>query len=225
MARTADKPGQYRITPKRGAFMLSGVRANGNRVKIAGLTRDEAQQTADRLFANHSAINPDGLKTAIDSVGLPPLDDYGLPLLKVSPTIAAAMAPPPQSNTKSSDSIIKPADTPEKKELRAKQAKSLMELAGVVWASGDVWIGRKLTERAGCEPVMPNAKQVNDLREVTKETLTDLFGDTEIKSWQMMFLLSIAIPASMLIQSPRKPKPKEETSPANQTDERPLRSV
>jgi hypothetical protein len=97
-----------------------------------------------------------------------------------------------------------PKDVEEKRVKRAKQAKSLMELAGISFAAGDVWLARKVCDRAGKEPLNPNARQVNDLAEVTKETLAEWFGDREVKPWQMMFLLAIGIPISMLIQSPKK---------------------
>ena len=208
MARTADKPGTFRIVPKRGAYMLTGVRANGARVKVPGLTRVEAEEMSTRLFTFTPTGQTGTFKSDVDPTKvLPPLDDYGLPLLKASPSVVASTAPPPQPTP---SLVTKPPVVDEEKKVaRAKQARSLMELAGICWATGDVWIGRKITERADCEPVAPNPRQVNDLKDSVKETLTEWFGDKEIKPWQMMFLLTIAIPASMLIQSPKRPKPVE----------------
>ena len=122
----------------------------------------------------------------------------------------------------------KPPDDPLKKEKARKQAQSLMELAGIGWTAGSVWAGRKITERAGCEPVNPSKEHVKQLSTATQETLTDLFGDTEVKPWQMMILLTLAIPVSMLIQSPKKSPAKlaaEQAEKEQSRAETPLRSV
>lgn len=77
------------------------------------------------------------------------------------------------------------------------------------YAAGTVALSRRMVVSAGKEPVNPNPKQVNDLADCTKETLIEWFGDREIKPWQMMFLLTIGIPAAMWLQSPKvKPEDK-----------------
>jgi hypothetical protein len=70
-------------------------------------------------------------------------------------------------------------------------------------------LARKLCERFDKEPLKPDPKQVNDLRDSIKDTLTDWFGDREIQPWQMMILLGIGLPLTMLIQA-KKVAPKEE---------------
>ena len=197
--------------------MLSGVRANGERVKVKGLSRDDAEAMAARLFplAPLSGLAPKPQENEA-------LDDFGLPPLRVSPAVVASAAPPfagplPQP-------AQAPIDNAVTKAKKARQAQSLMELTGMGWAAGTVWCGRKLTERAGKEPVKPSPKQVNDLADSTKDTLTEWFGDRDIKPWQMTILLTIALPASMLIQSPKKKElpAVESTSPETA---KPLRSV
>ena len=220
MSRTADKPGTYRIVPKMGALMLSGVRATGERVKVRGLSRDEAEDMAARLFPRAPLES-----SAPKPMGNFELDEFGLPPLRVSPNVVASAAPPLAQASVGAPPIATPNPVAEAqaKAKKARQAQSLMELVGMGWAAGTVWSGRKLTERAGKEPVKPNPKQVNDLADSTKDTLTEWFGDRDIKPWQMTILLTLAIPASMLIQSPKKKElpAQQQTSP----DAQPLRSV
>lgn len=196
--------------------MLSGVRANGERLKVKGLSRDDAEAMASRLFPLAQSLDPKP-----DTAQA--LDDFGLPPLFVSPAVVASAAPPTPvaQPLAASGDIVKVAQDKAKK---ARQAQSLMELIGMGWAAGTVWGGRRLTERAGKEPVKPNPKQVNDLADSTKDTLTEWFGDRDIKPWQMTILLTLAIPASMLIQSPKK-KPEQLAAESSTETSRPLKSV
>lgn len=213
--RTPDKPGSFRIVPKAGALMLSGVRANGERVKVKGLSREEAEGLAAKLFPLPS-LAP---KQFDDQ----PLDEFGLPPLRVSPSVVASAAPPNNSLPSTGGGVAASPAAAVDKAKKARQAQSLMELTGMGWAAGTVWAGRALTERAGKEPVKPNPKQVNDLADSTKDTLTEWFGDRDIKPWQMTILLTFGIIGSMLIQSPKKKTlPAASTSAESAT---PLRSV
>lgn len=228
MARTADKPGTFRIHPKQGGFLLSGVRSDGQRVKVPGLsTRAEADEMGRRLFVgNAPTISP--IVGASPTATIPPikeLDDWGVPIRVSADTIgsvgAAIGVQPSVSHStplpQAQNATPKPDDVKPNKAKRAKQAASLMELAGIGWAAGSCWVGRATCEAMDKEPVKPNEQQVRDLAEVTKETFVDWFGDREIKPWQMMFLLTLGIPVSMVIQSKGKKK---------ETDEKPaLRSV
>lgn len=213
MARPPDKPGTWRVKQRGGEYVLSGVDQNGKRIKLTKSSRMEAESLGASIFGKPVAVsfapafsNPD----IGPSQSTPPqLDDFGLPItLRVSPETVASVqqsfglgAGQPQPTVAAQPT---PKEVEEKKVKRAKQAKSLMELAGISFAAGDVWLARKVCDRAGKEPVNPNPRQVNDLAEVTKETLAEWFGDREVKPWQMMFLLAIGIPISMLIQSPKK---------------------
>jgi hypothetical protein len=220
--RTPDKPGSFRIVPKAGALMLSGVRANGERVKVKGLSRDDAEAMAARLFPRPAFDGGMGTKPVTDV-----LDDFGLPPLRVSPTVVASAAPPnslPSTGVGVTASPIAAVDNAIAKAKKAKQAQSLMELTGLGWAAGTVMLGRKLTERAGKDPVKPSPRQVNDLADSAKDTLTEWFGDRDIKPWQMTILLTLAIPASMLIQSPKK-KPEQLAEESSTGKSRPLQSV
>lgn len=195
--------------------MLSGVRANGERVKVKGLSRDDAEAMASRLFPLAQGL---GTKPEPNQA----LDDFGLPPLRVSPDVVASAAPPINQPVAQPS----PIDNAVAKAKKARHAQSLMELTGMGWAAGTCWTGRKLTERAGKDPVKPSPKQVNDLADSAKDTLTEWFGDRDIKPWQMTILLTIAIPVSMLIQSPKKKElPKAQTESSNDSTDRPLRSV
>ena len=214
MARTADKPGTWRVKQRGGEYVLSGVDQSGKRVKLVKSSRMDAEALGNAIFGNGQTtpvVTPPVSSSHIGPVPTGPvqLDDFGLPItLRVSPETVASVQQSFGLGTGQPGPTVAASPTPkeveEKKVKRAKQAKSLMELAGISFAAGDVWMARKVCDRAGKEPVNPNSRQVNDLAEVTKETLAEWFGDREVKPWQMMFLLAIGIPISMLIQSPKK---------------------
>ncbi len=219
MARTADKPGTWRVKQRGGYYVLSGVDQSGNRVKLTKSSRLEAESLGATIFGNGTVtplVTPPVSASHIGPIPVAPLqlDDFGLPItLRVSPETVASVQQSFGIGGVAQPSSVKteiPAkELEEKRVKRAKQAKSLMELAGISFAAGDVWLARRVCDRAGKEPVNPNPRQVNDLAEVTKETLAEWFGDREVKPWQMMFLLAIGIPISMLIQSPKKAKDSE----------------
>ena len=210
--RRPDKPGTYRVVPRNGRFMLTGVRVDGSRLKVRDLSRVDAERMGAQIFGPPKASNGGTpVATTPPSVSAPAVstavDDWGLPIrvqAKDAANLNAALGIAPQP------AISPIADTAEKEkqEKRAKNARSIMELAGVTWAAGSVWAGRKLCENTGREPVKPSSEQVKDLRDVTKETFTEWFGDHEVKPWQMMILLSVGIPLSMFLQSPRKKEDK-----------------
>jgi hypothetical protein len=212
--RKPDAPGTYRIKLQpSGTFLLSGISTTGRRIKFAGLSYGDAERTAAEIFgqSGNNNVSP----TIAPIVQRPAQnDDWGLPInvsvdtaaqvnssLGVSPNAQTNPQPGAGPASKGVDAIIDSALT---KAKRAKQAKSLMELAGISWAAGSVWVGRRVTDASGRDPVNPSPTQVKDLAEVTKETFIDWFGDYDLKPWQMMMLLSLGIPLSMFIQSPKK---------------------
>lgn len=219
MARPPDKPGTWRVKQHGGEYVLSGVDQNGKRIKLTKSSRLEAESLGTTIFAKPVAASGTIIFPPVDigpSHQPTQLDDFGLPItLRVSPETVASVQQsfgiggPGQPSVGPTNPVPTPKEVEEKKVKRAKQAKSLMELAGISFAAGDVWLARKVCDRAGKEPVNPNPRQVNDLAEVTKETLAEWFGDREVKPWQMMFLLAIGIPISMLIQSPKRTKEAE----------------
>jgi hypothetical protein len=203
--RKPDKPGTYRIRPaKAGGMRLSGVRSDGKRVRMGGLSESEARELAARLFPAAVATPPVVRQATWDKT-----DDWGLPVTVSDDTVASVArtlnlpdpnAPIPVPTVAKEET----ADEREKKERRAKNAKSLMDLAGIAGSAGVVMVSRKITEGAGKEPVKVDPKQVGDLRDSIRETLTEWFGEKEVAPWQMMILLALGIPMSMLLQSPRK---------------------
>ena len=218
--RQPDKPGTYRIRDgKDGRKKLSGVRADGTRFRMGGLSAVEAQDLADRMFP--SGGNAFGVRVDFSKPEETKTDDWGFPIrvsedtvVSVAQTLNIPKLPDAAAISKIIDKPPEPTrEEIEKKERRAKNARSLMDLAGIAGAAGDVMLARKLCERVGKEPVKPDTKQVNDLRDSIKETLTELFGDSEISPWKMMILLAIGIPLSMLIQSPKKKEPDPEKKP------------
>jgi len=216
--RKRDAPGTYRILNRGGTVVLSGVKASGERVKIPNLSRHEAESIAVKLFPASGfvakpspTVNDNDLDAWLnDDPNWKPVDrikadDTGA--VPPNATMGVGQSPPAPEPPKPTTS----ADDVEKKAKRAKHAKSLMELVGVGWAGGTIWIGRKTCERLDKEPPMPNPRQVNDLADCTRDTLTDYFGDREIQPWMMMLLLSIGIPLSMVMQAkPKKALPAAE---------------
>jgi hypothetical protein len=193
MARTPDKPGTYRIkSTVDGGWRLSGVDKSGNRVRQRYSHEFEAQNAADLTF------------------GKKVLDDWGIPIvqdMRAAPETVASL----NANLGIKPDV--PKVDPIKKQEQTKFAHSLMEMIGMAWATGDVMLARRLTEGMGKDPVKPNTKQVNDLAESAKETFVGWFGDRDIKPWQMMILLSIGIPLTMMLQSPLKKLPAEQQKP------------
>jgi len=221
MPRLPDKPGTYRVRDKDGRYFLSGVRKNGQRIKIQTDTRAEAETVGRNLFGDSGSV-AEGIGTipqqAPQSAAV--IDDWGIPI-RVSPELAASVAQSfnlPSSTATSTPQVIADVkEEAEKKARRAKQAKSLMELAGVGYAAGVCMVSTKAVSRVSEAPAKPNPKQVNDLADCTKETFTEWFGDREIKPWQMMFLLTLGIPIAMWLQSPKnkvkQPEPKLKSVP------------
>lgn len=140
-------------------------------------------------------------KPALDEFGLPAIPRLGAQQTQnLNAGLGIATAAPP---TVTPQAVTTVED--EKKVKRAKSAKSFMELAGVAWAAGSVWVGRKACEKLDKEQVSPNPKVVNDLAEVSKETFAEWFGDIDMKPWQLMVLMSFGIPLSMVLQARKKP--------------------
>jgi hypothetical protein len=207
--RKPVKPGSFRILDKGGTWTLTGRKHNGDKVRIPLLSREEASSIADKLFPrigvipNTPLVAPTDYRAQLDKEeadfwGPPEVATERNANLNASIGLGAPIvsAPPPTTT----------AEEVEKKAKRAKNAKSLMELTGVGWAAGSVWVGRAACERFEKDAPNPNPRQVNDLADVTKETLSEWFGDRDIKPWMMMFLLTLGIPVSMLLQArPRKP--------------------
>lgn len=214
VGRKPDEPGTYRIKLQpSGAFLLSGVSKSGKRLKFPGLSYGDAERTALEVFGAPPGVPTTPLVVGPASTKV--IEDWGLPIgvsVDTAAQVNSSLGVPtvPVSGTALIPTIapIVSEDETAKKVKRAKQAKSLMELAGVSWAAGSVWVGRRMTDAADKDPVSPNPRQVNDLAEVTRETLTEWFGDREVKPWQMMFLLTLGIPLSIFIQSPRRKKEK-----------------
>jgi hypothetical protein len=219
MARKPDRPGTYRVLDRNGRYVVSGVRPDGQRVKMRAENRIEAVKLGETLFGGSSPVS-----TPIGPIPSAPqsataTDDWGVPI-RVSPEVAASVAASFNLNGPGGSGVgtgptpsIDPAvtkDETEKKIRRAKQAKSLMELAGVGYAAGVCIVSTKAVSKVSSTPSKPNPKQVNDLADCTKETFIEWFGDREIKPWQMMFLLTLGIPIAMYLQSPKDKKQQAE---------------
>lgn len=218
--RKADSPGSYRIKAQAdGRWLLSGVSTTGKRIKIPGLSYKEAERTGLEIFGPSNDVSPDtqlkGTIAPIVSATVAALDDWGLPVGITSDKVQSVNASlglsnPTVNKPGASVTVVSGDDEAGKRLKRAKQAKSIMELAGVSWAAGSVWVGRRVCQARELDPVNPNPRQVNDLAEVTKETLIEWFGDANIKPWQMLILLTLGIPLSMWIQSPKRKEARPE---------------
>ena len=196
--------------------MLTGVLRNGKRHKVPGLTRFDAETLGAKLFGGgipsvDTPAHTPTPTTGVTATSPVEVDAWGLPIRlqadkKAELNASLGFTPQAENQPKSAEEI-------EKQQKRSKYAHSMMELVGVGVASGSVYLGRKACEMRKLEPLQPSKEQVKDLRDCTKETFVEWFGDHEVKPWQMMILLAIGIPVSMVIQSPKK---KEEKSPTGQ---------
>ena len=211
MARVADKPGTYRVRQKAsGGWFLSGVKRTGERIRVPVSSEFEGVSLARTLFDGAAPLPASTGPTIPEIIKPGGVDDWGLPVVTAeqSASIAGAMGVPPPSDP------TKPVVTEDPKiketlERRKKTARSMMELVGHGYAVGVVMGSTRFVKSTGREPVKPSPKQVTDLSECTKDTLAEMFGDHEVKPWIMMVLLTIGIPLSMWIQSPKAPKPVE----------------
>ena len=205
--RQPDKPGTYRIRRKiDGSWWLGGLQESGNRVRSSFQSESEARAAADVLFGTRQPPPPISKPAPNTS-----MDDWGIPL-SVNPELAAnvnaTLGVPPPLPVNPEPLPAPPVD--EKKRAEDKErAKSLCEFLGIGWAAGDVWLAKKMTLAIGKDPANPSISQVNNLAKAGKTAFVDLLGDLEVGPWTMLMLLSIALPASMMIQSralPKKPK-------------------
>ena len=205
--RTPDKPGVWRILDRGKGLTLSGVNAQGRRVKVPVNSRDEAEKLAVSLFPPL-----EGTKPAISA--WEETDDFGLPV-SIKPSADAVSSANAKLGIPAPGEPVPPTTTAlavrdENKARKAKQADSLMEMIALGAGAGVVMGGVKLCEIRDKVPVKPNPKQVNDFTDSTAETLRGWFGDRDIKPWQMMILLGLGIPLTMLIQAKPKEKPAAE---------------
>lgn len=210
MARTADKPGTYRIRAKGADWLLTGVDRSGRRIKVPFDTEANARSAVATFFPTSPA--PSYVVNTTPAFTAPSVDDWGIPLVRPETTRAVAdvlgvpppIPPPPVFDVPPVE-IPDPADEKKKAESLAR-AKSICEFLGIAWAAGDVWVAKRMTRSLGKEPVQPSTKQVQELAKTAQSALTELVGDMEIGPWTMLILLSIALPVSMIIQSPKAPK-------------------
>jgi hypothetical protein len=209
--RRPDKPGTWRATPKGGRFLVSGVTTEGERVKVYAATREKADALGKSIFGG--GVIPDGIGPipSPQPSAAPQLDEWGFPI-RITPDVAASInasfgvKPGPTTSIPTTPPAID-KDEQEKRERRAKHAKSVMELVGVGYAGGTVMVAKKWVRATrNNEPVKVNPKQVNDLADSTRDTLIEFFGDRDIKPWHMMLLLTMGIPLSMWLQTEQKPK-------------------
>jgi hypothetical protein len=208
MARTPDKPGKYRVKQKGLEWVLSGVRMDGRRVRLHFGSETEAKENAGRLFGSEPTAP---LNQKLDEWGIPVSVDFPNIGPETVNAVASAMGIP------TADAKPETPKVDDKKaEENRKRAKSLCEFLGIAWASGDVWLARKMTTSLGKDPLNPSKSQVNTLADAAQTALTDLFGDRQVGPWTMAILLSIALPVSMMLQSP--PKKKEDSQQGVKTD-------
>ncbi len=223
MARTPDKPGTYRVKPKRDGWAVSGVTREGRRVRTMFPTEGQARTAGVTLFGGEPP--PPSVQATSLGGQTVQLDDWGLPVnvqtisddtLK---SVGASLGVAVPSSAPSPPPLV---SNPERDQKARARAKTICEFLGVGVASADVWVARKLTKSIGKDPVNPSAKQVAGLATAWQEALADVMADRTIGPWTMAILLSLALPASMMLQSPKTPEKVAETP---KQEGQPLRSV
>jgi hypothetical protein len=184
-------------------------------VKVFARTADEGESLGKSLFGGSpDGIGPIPSPAPSSGPAIPQLDEWGFPV-RITPEVAASInasfgvKPGPTTGVPTTPPVVD-KDEQEKKDRRAKHAKSLMELAGVGWSAGTVMVSKKWVTASGREPVKVNQRQVNDLADCTRDTLIEWFGDRDIKPWHMMLILTLGIPMSMYLQSPKVKEDKKE---------------
>ena len=220
MARTPDKPGTFRVRAKRDGWAVSGVTREGRRVRAKYPTEQEAREIGASMFGGPSPV----VTAPVPSVSAPTvqLDDWGLPVNGPpigDDTLKAVGASLGVSIPKSVPLGAAPLSAEKQAKDRAR-AKTICEFLGVGVASADVWVARKLTKSIGKDPVNPSAKQVANLSVAWQEAMAEVMADRAIGPWTMAVLLSLALPASMMLQSPASKK-EDEVKPGTEG----LRSV
>lgn len=219
MARTADKPGTYRIRQSGGIWKLSGVSTLGQRVRMDFRSELAAKRTAESIFPSpHSHDMPKASSAPVDDWGLPS-QVPGLPTVdaNVAGAVNAAMGihPEPKQTDPLPDmgSLPEAEEAPEDKEKREaslRRAKSLCEFFGIAYASGIAIGSKKVCAIAKRQPANVPVKSVTELGKAATTAFQELVGDWEVGPWTMLLLLTCALPLTMLLQS--RPLPKLETA-------------
>jgi hypothetical protein len=204
MGRTPDKPGTFRVKQKGGMWAVSAVDRAGKRVRVSFATEEQARRMGESITGMPS-VSPE-TPTVQSQPQTVQLDDFGLP---VTPAIGddTLRAVGQSMGVPVAPSSVQPPKPPmdAEKQAKAKQrAKTICEFLGVGVASADVWVARKMTISLGKDPVNPSAKQVGNLAVAWQDALSDVLADRTIGPWTMAILLSLALPASMMLQSPKK---------------------
>lgn len=202
--RTPDAPGTYRVKAKRDGWAVSGVTREGQRVRMTRPSEREAREIASTLFGGPAptptlpASSANGQTVQLDDWGLPvSMPAIGDDTLKaVGASLGVSVTPIVATPT---TALVNP-----EAQMKARaRAKTICEFLGVGVASADVWVARKLTTSVGKDPVNPSAKQVAGLATAWQDAFNEIIADKLIGPWTMAILLSLALPASMLLQSPK----------------------
>jgi hypothetical protein len=205
MARQPDKAGTYRIRQINGEWKLAGLTNAGRRVRLAFNSEREALDAAATLF-NAPKYVPSHV----------PMDDWGLPMSvpgvpSIDQGVADAMGvamgvdpPLPETTPFPEPAPIVDTEAEKKREASMARAKSLCEFFGIAYAGGVAFGSKKLCAFIDLEPVNPSPKNVTELGKAACTAFQDLVGDWEVGPWTMLLLLSIAMPTSMILQSPKR---------------------
>lgn len=240
MSRPADIPGKFRVKSRSdGDWLLSGITLAGKRIRQRHGSEIEALRAGATLFRREEpGAVPPAVATPTTQPSAPPttspLDDWGLPrvdelraanvnkIFGLPGPGAQPAAPPVDEVAKARKAAEEKAAAEVANKLKAKNVeryRELCDLLGIGYVMG-VRVGSEwLTRRVGKEPVKTSKGHVTKLQEYTRDTLVDLIGERQLKPWQMMVLLTVAMPVSMMIQSPRidRPQPLSTAAPGSAT--------
>jgi len=213
--RRPDKPGTFKVRPARSGagFLVSGLTLTGERVKLHASSKEDGERIGRGIFNV-------GISTATDSVVPPTVDNPGTP--SIGPAVDGGWSLPkiddattgvfgqPGNNVSLEEEARRRAKAEQEKREKDIAAKArietLCEFFGVAIASADAWASRRLTEAIGKVPNKPSIQNMNKVADAWEDALTASFGNRKIGPWTLALLVTIAMPVSMMLTSPAKPK-------------------
>jgi|KBSSwiStaDraftv2_1062776.scaffolds.fasta_scaffold05292_16 hypothetical protein len=234
MARPADTPGKWRVRRRvDGDWLLSGLTDAGKRVRQRHGSEMDALRAGARLFPREGSesLPP----TAPNAPGAPtpapappttptPFDDWDFPRVAQGGGdsvnkifgIHQQTTPPQQPPGAPPKDEVKAARDSKVKKENLERYKELCDLLGIGWVMGTRFLSEWATRQVGKEPCKISPGHANKLREAARDTFVELFGERQLKPWQLMILYTLAMPVSMMLQSRAAEKPAQSpASPAN----------
>ena len=233
MARPADTPGKWRVRRRNdGDWLLSGLTSAGKRIRQRHGTEIDALRAGAQLFPREGsgasqppAAAPGGTTPSPAPPTTTPFDDWDFPrvaqgggaavnnILGIKPPTTPPPGAEQPKGAPPKDEVKAARDAKVKKE-NVERYKELCDLLGIGWVMGTRYLSEWATRSVGKEPCAVSKGHALKLREAARDTFVDLFGEVELKPWQLMILYTLAMPISMMLQSKAATPPAASPAPA-----------